>query len=116
LPINQANLEVAIMTSKAHTRDTAPDFDTLARDFSVMKHDIAALASKLKSDGSNGISDAMHDAASQLSDRASELYDNLAAQGKRGVKAVSDQVEEQPLMSLLVAFGVGFVAAKLISR
>jgi ElaB/YqjD/DUF883 family membrane-anchored ribosome-binding protein len=103
--------------AKAHSaREAAPDFETLARDFEVMRHDIAALASKLKSDGSNGISDAMHDAASQLNDRATELYESLAAQGKRSVKAVSDHVEEQPLMSLLVAFGVGFVASKLLSR
>jgi len=103
--------------SKAHSaRETAPDFETLANDFATMRHDIAALASKLKSDGSNGVSDAMHDAVGQLSDRATELYESLAAQGKRSVRAVSEQVEEKPLMSLLVAFGVGFVASKLLSR
>jgi ElaB/YqjD/DUF883 family membrane-anchored ribosome-binding protein len=104
-------------STKAHSgSDAAPDLDTLREEFAEMRHTIEALAAKLKSDVGNGASGAMHDAASQLSDRATHLYENLASQGKRTVKAVSDQVEEQPLASVVVAFAVGFVASKLLWR
>lgn len=104
-------------STKAHsTRHRTPDLDTLTRDFEIMKHDIAALAVKLKDDAGDGVSGALQSAIDGLSDRATDLYENLAAQGKRSVDAVSHQVEEQPLMSLLVAFGVGFVTSKLLSR
>ena len=72
--------------------EMAPDLETLAKDFAAMKHDLAAIAAKFKNGIGNGASDAMHDAASNLSDRATDLYENLAAQGKRSVKAVTDQV------------------------
>jgi ElaB/YqjD/DUF883 family membrane-anchored ribosome-binding protein len=94
----------------------APDLETLAKDFATMKNDIAAIAAKFKSGIGNGASDAMHDATSRLSERATDLYENLSAQGKRSVKAVSDQVEERPLTSLLVAFAVGFCASKILWR
>jgi ElaB/YqjD/DUF883 family membrane-anchored ribosome-binding protein len=81
-----------------------------------MKHDIAAIAAKFATSTGNGASGALHDAADDLSERATGLYKNLSAQGKRAVGAVSHQVEEQPLASLLVAFAVGFVASKLLSR
>ena len=39
-----------------------------------------------------------------------------AAQGQRSAKAIGRQIEEQPVMSLLVAFGVGFVASRMLIR
>jgi len=107
-------MTVSTKTNSRHER--APDLETLTKDFEAMRHDIAALASKFKNDAGDGVSDALQSAIDGLSDRATDLYENLAAQGKRSVRAVSHQVEEQPLMSLLVAFGVGFVASKLLSR
>jgi ElaB/YqjD/DUF883 family membrane-anchored ribosome-binding protein len=106
------------MTSSSKAREDLemPDFESLSKEFAAMKRDIAALAANLKSGNGHGVADSVHEAASDLSDRAAQLYENLATQGKRSVKAVSHQVEEQPLLSLLVAFGVGFVASKLLSR
>jgi ElaB/YqjD/DUF883 family membrane-anchored ribosome-binding protein len=53
---------------------------------------------------------------SQLNERASELYESMSDQGERSVKAISRHVEEQPITSLLVAFGVGMIAGRLLSR
>jgi hypothetical protein len=40
----------------------------------------------------------------------------LAAQGERSMKALTRQVEEQPVMSLLLAFALGFAGSRWLSR
>jgi hypothetical protein len=40
----------------------------------------------------------------------------LAAQGERSMKALGRQVEEQPIMSLLLAFALGFAGSRWLSR
>jgi ElaB/YqjD/DUF883 family membrane-anchored ribosome-binding protein len=52
----------------------------------------------------------------RLSDEVDRLYGSLSKQGARSVKAISRQVEEQPLASLLVAFGIGLISGRLLSR
>jgi len=39
-----------------------------------------------------------------------------AKRGQRGAKALSKRVEDQPLTSLLVAFGAGLVIGRILSR
>lgn len=103
--------------TKSHAdAETAPDLKSLARDFAAMKHDLAAIVAQFKSDAGNGASAAVHDVAGHLGERATHVYETLTAQGKRSVQAVSHQVEEQPLISVLVAFAAGFAASKLLSR
>jgi ElaB/YqjD/DUF883 family membrane-anchored ribosome-binding protein len=112
-------MEIEDMTNstKAHSSDEVGfDVEALAKDFAAMKHDIAAIAARFASSAGNGASDLVHDTADDLSERATNLYKNVSAQGKRAVGVVSHQVEERPLVSLLVAFAVGFVASKLLSR
>jgi ElaB/YqjD/DUF883 family membrane-anchored ribosome-binding protein len=48
--------------------------------------------------------------------RASDLAKELASEGERAVGGVSRQVEQNPLISLAVAFAVGFLCASLIRR
>jgi hypothetical protein len=45
-----------------------------------------------------------------------DIYESLVAQGKRSGKAIGRQVEEQPVVSLLLAFAVGFCVSRLLSR
>ena len=51
-----------------------------------------------------------------LIDSADRLYRALSKQGSRSIKAIGRQVEEQPLTSLLVAFGVGLISGRLLGR
>ena len=44
------------------------------------------------------------------------LLEKLAAEGERSTKAVGRQIEAQPVISVLVAFGVGFCVSRLLSR
>jgi len=96
--------------------ETSVDFDTIAGDLAALRRDFADLLSQMKSGALKDANGAAENILGQLGDRASHLYDSVTAQGERSVKAVGRQVEERPIMSLLIAFGVGFVASRLLSR
>ena len=90
--------------------------DATVDDLSALRRDLAALMSQLKSGAIVNPNDATEKAVVQLADRARHLYDSVAAKKERSIKAISRQVEEQPVMSLLIAFGVGYVASRLLNR
>jgi ElaB/YqjD/DUF883 family membrane-anchored ribosome-binding protein len=54
--------------------------------------------------------------AEDLQERARDMAKDLRSQGERAVSTVSQQVEHNPLISLGVAFAVGFICASLIRR
>jgi len=96
--------------------DTGFDFDAIVRDIAALRQDFADLMNQMKSGALKGANGVAENVLGDLSDKANHLYDSVTAQGERSVKAVSRQVEERPMVSLLVAFGVGFIASRLLSR
>ena len=96
--------------------DTGVDFDAIVRDIAALRQDFADLMSQMKSGALKGANGAAEDIMGELSDKANHLYDRVTAQGERTVKAVGRQVEERPVVSLLIAFGVGFIASRLLTR
>ena len=104
-------------TAKARRRAEAPaSFDTVVDDLGTLKRDIGRLMDQMKTGAVDGASEAAQNLLNQLNERASDIYDNLSDQGERSVKAISRQVEERPITSLLVAFGVGMIVSRLLSR
>lgn len=92
------------------------DIKTLREDFNKLREDMAKLTDTLKQIGG----DRAHAAQEHLNDRLDDARERLRARvdstGQRG-REYYDQLEgrvgEHPLTSLLTAFGVGFVLAKL---
>jgi hypothetical protein len=102
-------------TSKAEV-ETPSDMQAIVDDLAALKRDLATLMSHLKTDALNGASEAAQSVAGRIGERAEGIYESLAAQGKRSGKAISRQIEEQPVVSLLLAFAVGFCASRMLSR
>jgi len=103
------------VTSATKTKpdiETPAGFDAIVDDIASLRRDFTALMEQMKSGASEGAENIVGD----LNDRANRLYDNVAKQGKRSAKAISQQVEEQPVATLLIAFGIGFIASRLLSR
>jgi ElaB/YqjD/DUF883 family membrane-anchored ribosome-binding protein len=96
--------------------EVALDLQAITSDIASLKHDLAALTRHLKLAASEKTRTAAQSAVEQISDEASRAYENLTSQGKRAVKAIGRQVEEQPLVSLLLAFAVGFLGGRMLSR
>jgi hypothetical protein len=93
-----------------------PELDAIVSDIAALRRDFAVLTEHLKSGAINGADGAARDAAGHLGDEVERLYEKLTAQGERSMKALGRQIEEQPIMSLLVAFALGFAGSRLLSR
>jgi len=92
-------------TSKSKTNGAKHDLDAIRDDLDALKSDLGALLKHVKSGTVDGVSD-----------EAKRLYGKLASQGSESLDAITHHVEEKPLASLLIAFGVGFIAARILSR
>jgi ElaB/YqjD/DUF883 family membrane-anchored ribosome-binding protein len=92
---------------------SSPNPEALMDDIAALRRDFATLTAHLKA---GAVNEAARSAAGHLSDEADRLYEDLAGQGERLAKALSRQVHEQPLASVLAAFGLGFIISRLLSR
>ncbi|MEP6828558.1 MAG: hypothetical protein ABJA10_10845 [Aestuariivirga sp.] len=96
----------------AGSGEAGADIQSIMNDLASLRDDIAALTKHV----SNNAYDASSAAAGEVGAGATKVYNNMAAQGQRSAKAIGQQVEEQPLTALLIAFALGFVGSRMLSR
>jgi ElaB/YqjD/DUF883 family membrane-anchored ribosome-binding protein len=92
------------------------DLDAIGDDVALLKRDLSRLMEHVKNGTYDVAKGSTQDAVERLSDEAERLYRALSRKGERSIKAVGRQVEEQPLTSLLIAFGVGLISGRLLAR
>jgi hypothetical protein len=95
--------------------EASPELQAIMGDVAALKRDLAVLIRQMKIAAGDDVA-CERSVAGQLGDEALRIYENLAAQGDRSIKALGRQVEEQPVVSLLVAFAVGFIGSRMLSR
>lgn len=88
------------------------DLAELQKDISSLKHDLASLVEHVK----RTVNQAGRGAAGQLGDEAERIYRTVAEKGRRRADKLSHKVEEQPIVSVLLAFGLGIIASRLLRR
>jgi len=92
------------------------DLSTIGDDVVLLKRDLSRLMDHLKNGTFDVAKESTQEVVERLSDETDRLYRSLTKQSGRSVKAISRQVEEQPLASLIVAFGIGLISGRLLSR
>ena len=92
------------------------DLSTIGDDVVLLKRGLSRLMDHMKNGTFDVAKESTQEVVARLSDEADRLYRGLTKQSERSVKAISRQVEEQPLASLLVAFGIGLISGRLLSR
>jgi len=92
------------------------DLDAIGDDVALLKRDLSRLMEHVKNGTYDVAKGSTQDAVERVSDEAERLYRALSRKGERSIKAVGRQVEEQPLTSLLIAFGVGLISGRLLAR
>jgi ElaB/YqjD/DUF883 family membrane-anchored ribosome-binding protein len=92
------------------TGTSQSEVDRLVADVQALKRDIAKLAEHSRGAAWNGAADTVN----ALGNEAQRLYDEVASKGRDQVKRVSGQVQEKPIMSILIAFGIGFLGGRIL--
>ena len=89
-------------TSKSHGNgDTAADLEKIREDLASLRRDLAKLTSDAKGEDIGGGAAALRQAFRS---------------GESSATAISRGMEERPLITLLLAFGLGFVGGSLLRR
>ena len=85
--------------------DANPNGDTIRADIEALKGELAKLMAHVKSGVSDGVAG-----------EARHLLDAVAGENAEAAEALRRYVEARPLTALLIAFGCGFVASRLLKR
>ncbi len=97
----------------------ATELDRVMAEFATLKREFADLMGQVKK-GAVREAEEIGAAAGSRFDHISRdtrhLVDAIEAQGSKSAKALGHQVEERPLISLLIAFGIGMVASRITAR
>ena len=95
------------------------DFKALREDFDRLRKDVGELADSLKDVGREQAAAAGQRARENLNGARERLRDSARAatgQGREYYEQLEHRVGDHPLSSLVTAFGVGFVLARLLDR
>ncbi|MBN1964402.1 MAG: hypothetical protein JW910_07135 [Anaerolineae bacterium] len=94
----------------------AAEFDQVRQDIQALTHDLTALLESMKTIAVEESGEALSESVEAIGRRTRALYEKVAAQGEQSAKAVGREIEARPVVSLLVAFAVGFCISRFISR
>lgn len=97
--------------------ELAKELEQMRSDMAALRADVAALAKELKKMGSakaESVKDSLEEEISKGRDALRDLLAEARVRGLDVKNSVEGRVEEHPYTSLLTAFGVGFVIAKLM--
>ncbi|MGH7104603.1 MAG: DUF883 family protein [Acetobacteraceae bacterium] len=99
--------------------DTVGEPGVLKAEFAKLREELATIREMLASTGSDmlaGSRDAAQRRLSALQDEVGKLASDVKDQGGEMLERLDHKVQERPLTSLAVAFGVGLLAAQLLRR
>ena len=95
------------------------DLSDLKSNFNQLKSDVGKIVSNAlgatKSTAQGGVESARGQANAAV-DRARQSYDDLKTKGTDQYEQIGQMISEKPVTSALIAFGVGFVVAKFLTR
>lgn len=93
------------------------EMDALKADIAKLREDIAGLSNAVKGAASENVADAKAQAEERMHkawDDIERRLQDLLSEGKATFNAAEEKVGEHPVGSMLTAFGIGFVIAKLL--
>jgi ElaB/YqjD/DUF883 family membrane-anchored ribosome-binding protein len=81
-------------------------------DLAKLRADIANLSNALK----DVTSDAVNDQIALIRTRLDAITGEAKQHGRATLDDLTDRIEERPLASVLIAFGIGLLAGRLLDR
>jgi len=97
--------------------DVSAEIRKLRSDFATLQNDVADLTDAIRRSSADRIDDARSSASDQLRESRARLRrqaDVARARGREAVDELEENISGHPMSSVAMAFGAGFIAAKLI--
>jgi ElaB/YqjD/DUF883 family membrane-anchored ribosome-binding protein len=94
------------------TRNIEAEFDAVKEDLTKLRSDILMLSNALK----GATSETVQDQIGQIRSRIDSLTGEAKQHGQQTLDDLTDRIEEKPLTSVLIAFGVGLLFGRLLDR
>ena len=93
-------------------RDLKSDINSIRSDIDVLRKDLSTALSRLTGTASNRAEAEVQ----ALQRRINKIAEDVQTSGRDGLRAVEEQIEERPLVSLAMAFAAGIVLGRLFDR
>ncbi len=93
------------------------ELDALKKDLAQLRTDIAGLTDAVKTVAGERVGNTRDQARERVQGAREEIerkLDELLAQGREAVDGVEQQIAQHPGSSILTAFGLGFIIARLL--
>jgi ElaB/YqjD/DUF883 family membrane-anchored ribosome-binding protein len=94
------------------------ELEALKLDMAKLGSDLIALTEKLTDIGKDGVGAAKEELEKQaknLKKTSRKIFKETRKMGKKTAETVEEQIEDRPLLNLVVATGVGFLLGVLIT-
>ena len=88
------------------------DLDQLRNDLEALRADLAKVTDSL----SGAVNRRARDEVQAIRDRIDALAGDAKATGRQGVRAVEEQIDEHPVMTLFAAFAIGLMVGRFFDR
>lgn len=95
------------------------DYESLKNSFAQLRSDVTTILQNAVGAGKSAggsVAGTVSEQASGYVGQAKEQYNNLRDRGTQQVEQIGTQIGERPMTSALIAFGVGFLVAKILTR
>ena len=88
------------------------ELDAVKDDLAKLRADIANLSQTLK----DATSETVHEQIGLIRSRIDGIAEDAKSHGRKTLDSLTDHIEEKPLASVLIAFGVGILFGRLFDR
>lgn len=95
----------------------AAELDNLRMDISRLGRDVSALLSVFKEAGTEQVDGARESLDEEVARRRDEIiasFQRVQARGESTAASLEDEVIRHPMRSVLIAFGMGYLASKIM--
>ena len=88
------------------------DLQQFREDLGALKRDVASLIEHMK----GGAANTVQNAAGEVERRVRSLTEQAGAEGDRSAKALQVFLQNQPVLALTIAVGIGYLGARVLRR
>ena len=93
--------------------------EELREEFEALRNEVTEVLSMLKEQGKEGaekITDKVEAELEEYKEKAREGLEAAYEQGGEGLEEIGERIRKNPVASLLIAFGAGYVISKILDK